>query len=204
MPKRRKSHPDQALPTLGETEAADSSAPESNLATAGLIRDSEANSDEVRDKLRLLVPGLESPATYYSPSSFTEMDVGSVHVEIDSPSQQKNLRRESNATSQFIREKLRQIVPGLTDFSFWEPGRNFQHEPFVGVVHVTLANSSSVPSLSMSSMDNRSATSTRKVVLASTAQSTDTNLATTSHSQVDTIHLRKYWPTTPTWKPRLN
>jgi hypothetical protein len=114
---------------------------------ARLLRNNKSSSQEVRNTLRAVVPGLDSSNQFLQPPASSHMDVGFVHVHLDA-GRRKNVENlaKNDPTSEFVRQKLRQLVPGLTDYSFWQPVEKV--EPFVGVVHVTLANSSSAASSS--------------------------------------------------------
>ena len=190
LPKRWRDYPEAAQPqpeadhflaAVGETEAVRSDLAGSN--TQSLLRNN-SNSQEVRDKLKALVPGLDDSRQF---SHSSEMDVGFVHVQFD-VERRKNVAVTSSCsdvdpTSEFVREKLRKVVPGLCDFSFFEPVEHFR--PVVGVVHVTLAKSTAPSSSSSSAPTTAGNSQTRKIVLESTSQSTDQqNPTSTNNLQV--------------------
>ena len=153
---------------------------------------SKNNSEEVRQLLKAVVPGLNESQQFSIPSSENNLNVGFVHFTnavgqhfSHKSVKNSNIENSDNVDprSEEVRQKLRRVVPGLTDFSFFDFPSKVQLD--VGVVHVTLANSQQTSSSGVTSStsvaSNLQTGSIRKVVLESSSQQVE---STTSSSNV--------------------
>ena len=157
------------LAKTGETEDPE----DSHMSSESLLQSNEATSIEIRHTLSQVVPGLQNS---FVPASTTQIELMPVLIMPPriSVSNARTAKARScvsesqnlDPTSDAVRQKLLELVPGLSDYSFWEPICPLQFD--VRVVHVTLANSST--SGVTSSSGNLQTGSTRKVVLESSSQ----------------------------------
>ena len=180
------------LAAAGETEAASSDLAGSQV-PEGLLRNNDNNtttSEQVRQTLREVVPGLDNnPVAGICQPPPQNLDVRSVHLSVQPFSFSGSRHHSDPRRSNEVRQTLRVLVPGLTDFSFWSDSISPDVRLDVGVVHVTLANSSQSSSSSgvTSSSGNIGQTgSTRKVVLESSSQPVESS--TSSNLQVRLVY----------------
>ncbi len=188
------------LAAAGETEAASSDLAGSQV-PEGLLRNNDNNiatSEQVRQTLREVVPGLDNnPVAGICQPPIQNLDVSSVHLSVQPFSFSGSKYHPDPRRSDEVRQILRELVPGLTDFSFWADSISPDIRLDVGVVHVTLANSSQSASSSgvTSSSGNIGQTgSTRKVVLESSSQPVESSRS--SNLQVRLVFnyfVKKLW-----------
>jgi hypothetical protein len=181
------------LAKTGETDDPDTKMSES------LLQSKEATSTKVRQTLSEVVPGLETRFDNFIPATQTQMELRPVFlvpprlpvsisrtdvVRNQAPMSQPNF----DPTSYEVRQKLRELVPGLCDYSFWEPICPVQFD--VRVVHVTLANSSQSSTSGVTSSSGiLQIGSTRKLVLEPSSQPVESTTPANIQVKVYTLML---------------
>ena len=152
-----------------------------------LLRENQTKETaEVRQVLKEVVPGLDESGQFSVSTVETNFNVGFVLLS----NAGRNFRGENddknvNPRSEEVRQILRKVVPGLADYSFFDSTSPIKLD--VGVVHVTLANSTSLQTSSSGVTSSSSVAgnvqtgSSRKVVLESSSQQVE---STTSSSNI--------------------